>query len=189
MKKNHEENQPEENQPFDWKEEAISWLKILLTAAVIAFILNTFIIANSRVPSGSMENTIMTKDRVIGNRLSYLFSDPERGDVIIFHWPDDPTGKTFFVKRIIGLPGETVTIVDGKVYIDDSETPLNEPYLKEEMRGSFGPYEVPEGSYFMMGDNRNESSDSRAWKNKFVEKDKIVARVLFRYYPSVKKIK
>ena len=188
--KNREEieQQPEENHPFDWKEEAISWLKILLVAAVIAFVVNTFIIANSRVPSGSMENTIMTGDRVIGFRLSYLFSDPERGDVVIFHWPDDPSGKTYFVKRVIGLPGDTVQIVEGKVYINGNEEPLDEPYLMEEMYGSFGPYQVPEDSYFMLGDNRNSSRDSRAWENKFVERDQLIAKVLFRYFPSIKKI-
>ena len=177
-----------EKEPIDWKAEIISWIQIIVAAVAIAFVLNNFIIANSRVPTGSMIPTIMSKSRVIGSRLSYINSDPERGDVVIFHFPDDPTGKTYYVKRVIGLPGETVNIVDGKVYIDDSETPLDEPYFKEEMRGSFGPYEVPEDSYFMMGDNRNESSDSRAWEHKYVSKDKIVAKVLFRYFPSVKKI-
>lgn len=176
------ESKPEEEE-FDLKREIISWIQIILAAVVIALVLNNFIIANSRVPTGSMENTIMSHSRVIGSRLSYLNSDPERGDVVIFHFPDDITGKTYYVKRVIGLPGEKVEIIDGKVYINDSETPLDEPYLPEPMEGSYGPYEVPEGCYFMMGDNRNNSQDARFWKNKFVEKDKIVAKVLFCYYP------
>ena len=122
-----DENMSKEREPFSWKEEVISWIKIIITAAVIAFLLNNFIIANSRVPSGSMENTIMTGDRVIGSRLSYYFGDPQRGDVAIFHFPDDPTGKIYYVKRVIGLPGDIIDIRDGKVYINNSDTPLDEP--------------------------------------------------------------
>ena len=93
--------------------ELLSWIQIIVIAAVVAFVLNNFLIANSRVPTGSMENTIMTGDRVIGSRLSYRFGEPKRGDVIIFHWPDDE--KMLFVKRIIGMPGDKVTIRDGHV--------------------------------------------------------------------------
>lgn len=164
------------------RSEIISWLQILLAAACIAFVLNTFIIANSRVPSGSMENTIMTNDRVIGSRLSYKFSDPERGDIAIFRFPDDES--LFYVKRIIGLPGETVDIINGAVYINGSETPLDEPYLKEAMIPEEDMhFEVPEDSYFMMGDNRNYSYDARYWTNTYVARDKIIAKVLFRYWP------
>ena len=149
----------EEEEPFDLKKEIISWIQIIAAAVIIALVLNNFIIANSRVPSGSMENTIMTKSRVIGSRLSYLTDDPERGDIVIFHYPDDES--VYYVKRVIGLPGETVEIVDGKVYINGSDTPLEEPYLPEPMEGSYGPYTVPEGSYFMLGDNRNNSRDAK----------------------------
>lgn len=187
-KKGRSRRRPEEEEPFDLKKEILSWVCIIISAVAIAYFLNNYIIANSRVPTGSMENTIMSKSRVIGSRLSYIASDPERGDVVIFHYPDDPTGKTFFVKRIIGMPGETVTVIDGKVYIDDSDTPLEEPYLPEPMEGSYGPYTVPEGSYFVMGDNRNNSMDARFWKNTYVEKDRIIAKVLFSYFPSIKKI-
>ncbi len=171
-----------------WKKEVLEWLKIILSAAAIAFILNTCIIANSQVPSGSMENTIMTNDRVIGSRLSYrFFGDPQRGDIVIFRFPDNE--KIYYVKRIIGLPGETVDIVDGKVYIDGSETPLDEPYIREPMIPEAPMhFEVPEGSYFMMGDNRNYSSDARRWQNTYVRREKIIAKVLFRYFPKPGKI-
>ena len=173
-----------EEEPFDLKKEIISWIQIIVAAVVIAFFLTTFIIANSRIPTGSMEPTIMSHSRVIGSRLSYLADDPERGDVVIFHYPDDPPGKTYFVKRVIGLPGETVDIVEGKVYIDGSETPLDEPYLAEPMEPEPPMhFEVPEGCYFMLGDNRNNSRDARYWKNTYVEKDKIIAKVLFCYFP------
>ena len=89
---------------------------------------------------------------------------------------------------IAAIPGETVEVKDGKVYINGSDTPLDEPYLPEPMEGSYGPYEVPEGCYFMMGDNRNNSLDARFWKNQFVEKDKIIAKVLFTYFPKIEKV-
>ncbi|MCB7317832.1 signal peptidase I [Lacrimispora sp. 210928-DFI.3.58] len=188
-RKRSRKKKSQEEEPFSLKKEIISWIQIIVAAVAIAMVLNNFIIANSRVPTGSMETTIMAKSRVIGSRLSYINSDPERGDVVIFHFPDDLTGKTYYVKRIIGMPGETVNVVDGKVYIDGSETPLDEPYLPEPMEGSYGPYTVPEGCYFMMGDNRNNSMDARFWKNKFVEKDKIIAKVLFCYFPRIEMIK
>lgn len=181
MKKKEEST---EKEPFSWKKELLSWVQILVIAAIIAYILNTFIIANSRVPSASMENTIMTKDRVIGSRLAYYFEDPQRGDIVIFHFPDDES--LYYVKRIIGLPGDIIDIKDGHVYLNNSETPLEEPYLKEPMNTEPDlHYVVPEDSYFMMGDNRNASADSRRWKNTFLKKDKIIAKVMFRYFPSI----
>ena len=176
---------PEEEEPLDLKAEIFSWVQVLVTAALIAFVLNTFIIANSRVPSGSMENTIMTHDRVIGSRLSYRFGSPERGDIAIFYWPDDPDQKTYFVKRVIGLPGDVIDIHDGHVYLNGSEEPLEEPYIREAMDPTeVFHFEVPEDNYFMMGDNRNYSLDARYWDNTFVPKNKLVAKVLVRYFPN-----
>ena len=180
-KKAHEEDEKEKKQGGLGKE-IFEWVKIVVSAALIAFVLNTFIIANSEVPSGSMENTIMTGDRVIGSRLSYRFEDPKRGDIAIFRFPDNE--KIYYVKRIIGLPGETVDIVDGKVYINGSDEPLDEPYIREPMIPEAPMhFEVPENSYFMMGDNRNYSMDARRWENTYVKREKIIAKVLFRYFP------
>ena len=188
MPKDTQENDSEK-QKFNWKEELISWGQVFVIAALIAFVLNRFIIANSRVPSASMENTIMTHDRVIGSRLAYNSSDPKRGDIVIFYFPDDVTEKTYYVKRIIGLPGDIIDIKHGHVYLNNSDTPLEEPYIKEPMETPEDlHYEVPEGCYFMLGDNRNYSADSRYWHNTFVKKEKIVAKVLFRYFPSIGKI-
>ena len=179
-----------EDEPYSLKKEIISWIQIFVTAALIALVLNTCIIANSRVPTQSMENTIMAKSRIIGSRLSYLTDDPERGDVVIFHFPDDPTGKTYYVKRVIGLPGETVTVKDGKVYINGSDTPLDDSFIREPMETEGkSTYKVPEDSYFMMGDNRNESYDSRFWDNPYVSKDKIVAKASLRYWKGIKIVK
>lgn len=170
------------------RDEIISWIQIVVIAALVAFILNTFIIANSRVPSASMENTIMTGDRVIGSRLSYMFSEPKRGDIIIFRFPDNE--EIFFVKRIIGVPNDIVDIKDGKVYLNNSDTPLEEPYILEEMIPEDDMhFEVPEDSYFCLGDNRNNSADARRWRKTYVHRSKIIAKVIFRYFPNIKLIK
>ena len=180
-KKAHEEDEKEKKQGGLGKE-IFEWVKIIVSAALIAFVLNTFIIANSEVPSGSMENTIMTGDRVIGSRLSYKFEDPQRGDIVIFRFPDNE--KIFYVKRIIGMPGDTIDIVDGKVYLNSSSEPMDEPYIREPMEPEPAMhFEVPEDSYFMMGDNRNYSMDARRWENTYVKREKIIAKVLFRYFP------
>lgn len=172
---------PKEEQPTTWQRELWEWIKIIAAAAAIALFLNSCIIANSEVPSGSMENTIMTGDRVIGSRLSYLFSEPERGDIVIFHFPDNEA--IYYVKRVIGLPGETVDIVNGTVYVNGEK--LEESYIREPMIPDEPMhFEVPEGCYFMLGDNRNYSADARVWENTYVKKEKIIAKVLFRYWPN-----
>lgn len=168
------------------KSELIGIIKTVVVAIVIAFIINNFILVNAVVPTGSMKNTIMPNDRIVAFRLSYLFSEPKRGDIIVFKAPDER--DILYVKRIIGLPGETVNIIDGKVYINDSQTPLEDSYILEDMIGSFGPYVVPEDSYFMMGDNRNDSQDSRYWEHTFLPKDDILGKVIFKYYPKIENL-
>lgn len=164
------------------KKELLDWVKSILAALVVAYVINNFVIVNAVVPTGSMIGTIMPNDRLVANRLSYLVSEPRRGDIIVFKYPDDE--KIPYVKRIIGLPGEKVEIKEGKVYIND--TALNEPYLNENTDGNFGPYEVPEGRYFMLGDNRDNSRDSRYWDNKYVARNKILGKAWFRYFPRFK---
>ena len=174
----------DKEQKRSFKREVFSWIAcIVVTILLTEFILN-FVIINANIPSGSMENTIMTNDKLIALRTSYWFNDPKRGDIIIFKYPDDES--QLFIKRVIGLPGETVEIKDGKVYIDGSETPLDDSFIPETMKGSFGPYQVPEDCYFMLGDNRNNSKDSRYWKNTYVRFDQIVGKAVIRYYPSIK---
>ena len=161
--------------------EFLSWVITIVAAVLIAMFLNRFVLINAEIPSGSMENTIMTGDKLIGFRWSYLFSGPERGDIIIFKFPDDESQN--YVKRVIGCPGDTVKIEDGKVYVNGEL--LEEDYLKETWTVATGPYtfEVPEDSYFVMGDNRNNSYDGRYWTNTYVKKDKILGKAIFRYWP------
>lgn len=180
-------------------EELISWVKSFVIMFVIALFLTQFVIINAVIPSGSMEDTIMTHDRLIGARFSYWFSDPQRGDIVIFHYPVDE--KKIYIKRIIGLPGETVRLQDGRIYINDSEEPLEEGYLKEEWEvlNSDFEFHVPEDSYLMLGDNRNWSEDARYWADNalnegladteeeaeqytYVQKDKILGKAIFTYF-------
>lgn len=157
------------------------YVRLILIVAVIVIGVEKFVVFNARIPSESMENTIMTGDQIFGNRLAYLNSDPERYDIVIFKFPDDES--QYFIKRVIGLPGETVNIINGKVFIDDQEVPLEDDFVSNEDPQSFGPYKVPEDHYFMLGDNRLYSRDSRYWKNTFVAKDKILGKAVFRYWP------
>ncbi len=166
------------------KSEIIGWMKTLITAAILAGAINSFLIVNAQVPTGSMENTIMAGDRVVALRTAYWFDEPEQGDVAIFKYPDDPTGETLYVKRVIGEPGDTVVIKDGDVYVN--EELMDEPYIREKTIGSYGPFLVPEDCYFMMGDNRNHSLDSRFWTNTFVEEEEMLGKVVFRYYKGFK---
>lgn len=189
-KSSRKEKDEEEKKPKNPVKDIIDFMLPIVIAVVIAIILKTFVFANAVVPTGSMLNTIQEDDRIIASRLSYVFSDPERYDIIIFHYPDDET--QYFVKRVIGLPGETVQIVDGIVYVtktDGNTIQLDDSFVTNCVpTGDYGPYEVPEDSYFVMGDNRNDSLDSRFWENKYVKKNKIIGKVKFRYYPKVSKI-
>ena len=146
------------------KREIIEWIIVIAISALLALALDKFIIVNAKIPSASMEPTIMTGDRLIGNRLAYINDLPQRGDIVIFKYPDNE--KEYFIKRVIGLPGETVTVKNGLVYIDDSDTPLDESdYVVTTPLGDFGPYKVPEGAYF-----------------------KILGKAWVRYYPKMTKI-
>ncbi len=181
-------------------EEIWDYAKMIIFVVIVVLVVNNVVLINAKIPSESMEKTIMTGDRIFGFRLSYglnidLFGkhiskkvrDPERFDIIIFKYPDDE--EQLFIKRLIGLPGETVEIKDGKVYINGSDTPLDDSFVPEVPIGSYGPYTVPEDSYFMLGDNRNRSRDSRFWDNTFVTFDEIVGKAVIRYYPFVKLLK
>ena len=167
------------NDDTAWLRKAVGWVVNIVVAIACGWFLVYGFGEQILISGNSMQPQLSARDVVLMNRITYVTRDPGRFDVVVFKRED---GKKN-VKRIIGLPGETVEVKDGKVYINGSDTPLDEPYLPEPMEGSYGPYEVPEGCYFMMGDNRNNSLDARFWDNKFVAKNKIVAKVLFCYYP------
>lgn len=165
---------------------AVRSLTIFTVCLLMLAILQRTVVFNGFIPSESMENTLMEGDRFIGNRLAYRGKrEPKRYDVIVFYSPDSP--ETILIKRVIGLPGEKIEVKDGKVYADGKETSLS--FTKEPMKKEKGEtYNVPKGAYFVMGDNRNESFDSRYWEHPFVEKEKIIAKAEFKYFPKVEKI-
>ena len=182
-----------------WKE-IWDYAKMIIIVVVIVTLVNSVVLINAKIPSESMEKTIMTGDRIFGFRLAYglnldffgheiskKIKDPERFDIVIFKYPDDET--EWFIKRVIALPGETVLVKDGKVYINGSKKALSEPYIKEEPVEDFGPYKVPKNGYFVMGDNRNNSNDAREWETHYVSRDEVLGKAWFRYYPSIKVIK
>ncbi len=162
-----------------FKKEIFKDLAMVVAALAIGIILNKFVIANAQVPSSSMETTVMAGDRIFVNRLSYAFAEPRRGDIVTFIYPDD--GETLYLKRVMGLPGETIQGKDGIIYIDGKA--LEHDFTQEVSYEDFGPYTVPEGSYFMMGDNRNDSWDSRYWEHTFVEKEDIIGKAFVSYFP------
>lgn len=218
--------------------EIIDWVKVIAVAAVLAFCLNNFIIANSTIPTGSMQDTIMAGARVFGSRLKYTFGEVERGDIAIFVYgykckgcgqsyretdqgvcpncgrEDKKNSVVYYVKRVIGMPGDhieirqtgtadasefhnirigkntdgsSVEVPIGTVYVNGeaiTETYLPEPMIVDGQQFPVVDVTVPEGSYYMLGDNRNNSLDARYWgAYNMVSRDKMVAKVYFKYWP------
>ena len=154
------------------------FLEMVIIAVALAVFIKTFIAGNYYIPSGSMEPTVITNDKVIVTHFSYYLSEPKRGDVIVFEYPEDRTKD--YIKRCIGLPGETVEFKDSKLYVNGEL--IEEPYLPEGLVfDDYGPITVPEGSYFMCGDNRNHSADSRVWG--FLPEDLIIGKAQVVYWP------
>ncbi|MDQ3023860.1 MAG: signal peptidase I [bacterium] len=155
------------------------WVPTLAIAIALALLIRTNAIASFFIPSGSMENTLRRGDLLIADKLSYklLHNDPQRGDVMIFRYPDNP--KLDYIKRVIGLPGDIIEVHDGKVFVNGGQ--LKETYIKEEPFSTYGPVQVPQEKYFVMGDNRNHSSDSRVWG--YVPRKNFEGRALFVFWP------
>lgn len=237
-KKRRPKKSEDEEQPTTLLGEIIDWVKVIAVAAVLAFCLNNFIIANSTIPTGSMQDTIMAGARVFGSRLKYTFGEVERGDIAIFVYgykckgcgqsyretdqgvcpycgrEDKKNSVVYYVKRVIGMPGDhieirqtgiadasefhnikvgknadgsSVEVPIGTVYVNGeaiTETYLPEPMIVDGQQFPAVDVTVPEGSYYMLGDNRNNSLDARYWgEYNMVARDKMVAKVYFKYWP------
>ncbi|MFP5527821.1 signal peptidase I [Peptococcus simiae] len=152
-------------------------------AIVLVLFLRHFIVGTYYIPSGSMIPTLGLNNQVVVTKLSYKMHEPERGDIVVFKYPvNEKEGleEMDYVKRLIGLPGERVEVKNNTVFIDGK--PLEEPYVAADTNmPDFGPVQVPEDEYFMMGDNRNHSSDSRYWGT--VEEDYLIGKAQFIYWP------
>lgn len=147
-------------------------------AVILAVLIRLFIFQPFYIPSGSMEPNLQIGDRIIVSKLTYRFSEPQRGDVIVFKFPLDPSRD--FVKRAVALGGETVALRDNTLYIDGQ--PVPEEYLPQDLRfGDFGPREIPQNHYLMLGDNRNSSDDSRMWGP--LPEEYIVGKAVVIYWP------
>ena len=160
-------------------EELVAWLKTLTSAAVYATLIVTFGFQVARVEGQSMAPTLEDQDRLIVNKLAYRLSDPQIGDIVMLYYPLDPDKS--FVKRVVAGPGDVIRSVEGRVYRND--VPLPDDFIPPEYKSldTWGPEEVPTGYYFVMGDHRNNSSDSRTWH--FVPKKYIIGKVQIRWWP------
>jgi signal peptidase I len=162
----------------------VEWGVILVVALLAALLLRTFVIQPYFIPSASMEPTLMVGDKVLVNKLSYDLHPIHRGDVIVFKKPpdDNTPGIKDLIKRVIGLPGETIAGRNGQIYINGNL--LNEPWLPKVDRdttSTFGPVQIPAGEYFVMGDNRADSSDSRVFGP--ITKSLVVGRAFIKVWP------
>lgn len=201
------QNQEPEKQPLQQVENPwVEAAKTIVLSAVLAFGIRRYVAEARYIPSGSMLPTLQINDRLIIDKVSYRFQDPQRGDIVVFMPPDkaslcfgpvspqpelvvpSPTDTTqqrnpklrdAFIKRVIGLPKDKVEVKGGQVYVNDQ--PLREKYIEESPAYPFGPVTVPENSYFVMGDNRNNSCDSHFWGS--VPRNNIIGKAIVRFWP------
>lgn len=171
----HSPHQPSHSTPNPWVEA----LQTIGLSVLLAFGIRTYVAEARYIPSGSMEPTLQINDRLIIEKLSYDFEPPQRGDIVVFHPPEQLNQKDAFIKRVIGLPGDTVEVKDGRVYVNGEA--LSESYIAAPPDYLLGPTEVPADAYLVLGDNRNRSFDSHYWG--FVPKDHILGRAVFRFWP------
>ena len=168
----------------------LEYVVLAVVAVAVALLIQAFLVKPYRIPSESMENTLLIGDRVLVDRISWRFSEPVRGDIVVFH---SPVPGPVLIKRIIGMPGDKISLSGGSVYVNGSK--LDEPYVRT-INGKAvpsepfdnglpwslqQPYTVPAGSYFMMGDNRIDSGDSREFGP--VPRAQLVGRAFARYWP------
>lgn len=154
----------------------LDWILPILIALAIAFLINKFLIFKVKIPSGSMEPTLNVGDRLFVTRV-YEPQHLKEGDIVVFY--SQELGKVL-IKRLIGLPGDTVKIVAGNVYVNGKE--IDQSYVKYPM-STYQEFKVPEGEYFFLGDNRANSYDSRFWKNPYIPAKDIMGKAVLKIYP------
>jgi signal peptidase I len=167
------------------KQEAREWAHSIVVALILTLVIRTFVVQAFKIPSGSMRPTLLEGDKLFVNKFVYRFEPPKRGDIIVFKYPQDP--KKDFIKRLVAVGGETVEIRDGKIRVDGKI--LEDPerfgkfyYYNHDPYG--GPYDkirVPPDSYYVLGDNSANSTDSRFWG--FVPKKNVLGKAICRWWP------
>jgi signal peptidase I len=179
-----------ENKPASTGRTLVEYAVLAVVAVAVALLIQAFLVKPYRIPSESMENTLLIGDRVLVDRISWRFTEPQRGEITVFH---PPFSGPVLIKRIIGMPGDVISLRDGYVYINGVR--LNEPYVRriggrQEPTDPFTnglawslqqPYHVPAGTYFMMGDNRTDSGDSRQFGP--MPKADIIGEAFLIYWP------
>ena len=165
-----------------WWQQHGETIRIFIVALAIAFFLRAFIVEPRFIPSGSMEPTLQVGDRILVDKISQQWQEPQRGDILIFYPPKSPaiddTTKAY-IKRLIGIEGDRIAVQDGKVYRNGEA--LNETYIAEVPNYRMREITVPQGYYWMMGDNRNYSNDSHIWG--FLPKQNVIGKAAIRFFP------
>jgi signal peptidase I len=188
------------DKPSDRRKSVVrEYAESIIIAVVLALVIRTFVVQAFKIPSGSMEETLLIGDHILVNKLSYgvqlpimdskirplgLAGDPQRGDIIVFPFPRDPSRD--FIKRVVALPGERIEVRNHRAYVNGE--PLKEPYVKLDERAAtqasryshWGPEVVPPGKLFVMGDNRDNSADSRDWG--FLDSEQVKGRAFIIYW-------
>jgi signal peptidase I len=183
QKENNSDKQRSDNQTSLWQTIKENGTTVAI-ALILAFLIRVFLAEPRYIPSDSMLPTLLTGDRLVVEKVSYKFHSPSRGDILVFQPPTKLQILGYdknqaFIKRAIALPGETIAVQDGIVYVDNR--PIVENYLAEPPAYNFQPLTVPKGNLFVMGDNRNNSNDSHVWG--FLPIDNIIGRAIFRFFP------
>jgi len=165
------------------KKQTVDWFKSILIAVAIALLVRAFLIGNFKIPTTSMVPTLDVGDRLLSNNMIYKIRAPRRGEVVIFKYPEEP--RRDFVKRMVGLPGEKIMLKDGRIYINGRQVSdkdiSSRYYYSDGYYGNEWEIEIPQKSYFVLGDNSINSKDSRYWG--FVPEKNLVGKAIFTYWP------
>lgn len=160
-------------------EEAKDWIISIVVAVVLAFIIRQFVVELYIVDGPSMRPTLQSQERLVVNKFIYQFREPQKGEILVFQYPRDP--KRDFIKRVIATAGDTVEIKDGRVFVNDQL--LHEDYILEKTKSEYPKSTIPKGTIFVMGDNRNNSEDSRFADVGFVPLDLIKGKAMMVFWP------
>ena len=162
------------------KQEIFEWVMVFVVAAAMAFVVRTFIFEPVRVDGASMMNTLTDSDFMIATKFDYWLGDPDRFDIVICNYPNTSDGK-YRVKRVVGMPGETIELVGGRLYVNGEFVEQNFDMTPNQT--NFGPFTVPQDHYFVLGDNRNNSKDSRSIMVGALPRDMICGHVRAVVFP------